>query len=103
MDLIQIEWTAPSEEEAISITSFLLEQKLIACANIFRVNSFFIWKGQQEQSFEMNVKMKSNQASFDKIEKIILEKGSYEIPALIAYQITHAHKEYSKWVRESLS
>ena len=103
MDLIQIEWTAPSEEEAISITSFLLEQKLIACANIFRVNSFFIWKDQKEESFEMNVKMKSNQASFAKIEKIILEKGSYEIPALIAYQITQVHKEYALWVRESIS
>ena len=42
--------TAPNKEEAVKIVRPLLEDRLIACANIVdSVSSFFWWEGKIEE------------------------------------------------------
>lgn len=48
MKIISIYITYPNIEEAKKICTHLLEQKLIACANYFPIESAYWWKGKIE-------------------------------------------------------
>ncbi len=50
MSYIIVLMTASNKEEAIKIVRILLEEKLVACANMIEaVSSFYWWKGTIEE------------------------------------------------------
>ena len=60
--------TAGSREEAVKIVRVLLDERLIACANIVdSVSSFFWWRGKIEEEKEVLVVMKSSERLFKKL------------------------------------
>ena len=64
--MIIVETTFNKKEDAESIVSFLLEEKLIACATYKNVESSYVWKGTIENEKEIEV-------SFQAVQKY--EKG----------------------------
>ena len=96
---ILIFMTVSTREEASKIVHSLLEEKLIACANIIGpVDSFFWWKEKIEKTNEFLVLMKSHGSLFDKISKRVKEMHSYEIPELIALRIEKGLPAYLNWI-----
>ena len=53
MSFIMIYVTHKNKEDAEKIARHLLGKKLIACANIFPINSLYLWKGEIERSKEV--------------------------------------------------
>ncbi len=80
--------TAASKQEAETLTQTLLEEKLIACANIvWPVSSRFRWEGKVEQAEEFLVLMKSRLDLFDALSERILVLHIYEVPEVLALPI----------------
>ena len=78
MAYIIVFMTANSKEEAVNIILALLEERLIACANIIdSVSSFFWWQEKIEETKEVLVLMKSNEHLFKKLSKRVMELHSY--------------------------
>lgn len=102
MTLAYIFWTTSSEKEAKSISKELLEQKLIACANIIpKIQSLYIWEGKLQEESEVKVILKTNPDHFSKIEELILEKCSYEVPEITMMLSNKAHFPYSEWIEKN--
>jgi periplasmic divalent cation tolerance protein len=88
-----------SKKEAEKICTKLLEEKLIACANITGpVSSHFRWAEKIESVEEYLVFLKSRTAMFETICMRIKEMHSYKVPEIIALDIVKASKQYTDWI-----
>lgn len=95
--------TASNTEEASKIVQILLEERLIACANIINsVFSFFWWEGRIDKEKEVLVIMKSNENFFKKLAKRVEELHSYDTPEILALPIINGSKSYLEWMKNCL-
>ena len=91
--------TASTKNEAENITHRLLDERLIACANIIGpISSLYWWKDKVEEANEFLVFMKSRQDLFEKLSTRIKELHSYDVPEIIAVPITAAFPSYLNWI-----
>lgn len=95
--------TCASNKEATKIAKNLLDEKLIACANIIEgVKSLFWWKGKVDKATEALIIVKTVRKNFEKIQKRIKELHSYEVPEIVALPIVAGEGGYLKWITESI-
>ena len=90
-------------KEAQRIAIPLLDERLIACANIVGpVSSLFWWRGKIEKAEEFFVFMKSKKNLFEKITERVKKLHSYEVPEIISLPITDGETSYIEWLDASL-
>jgi periplasmic divalent cation tolerance protein len=95
--------TTANKAEAEKIAQALLEEKLIACANIVNpVSSFFFWSGKIDRCEECLVVLKSRVDSFSKLVERVKALHSYEVPEVLALPIVLGSKDYLDWMGEAL-
>jgi len=103
MSYIIVLVTTGTREEAKKITRSLLDQKLIACANILGpVSSLFWWKERINQENEFLVLMKTRSSLFKNLATTIKQMHSYEVPEIIGVPITKGEQSYLEWLNDSL-
>ncbi|MCK4885319.1 divalent-cation tolerance protein CutA [Candidatus Bathyarchaeota archaeon] len=103
MSYIIVIITASNREEAVKIVRTLLEERLIACANIMDpVSSFFWWQGKIEEEKEVLVIMKSHETLFKKLSKRVMELHSYDTPEILALPIVNGSQSYLEWMKACL-
>jgi len=100
MKLIAVFTTVGTLKEARKIASALVERKLVACAQISEIESFYSWKGAVQNDKEFRVLLKTSAVRYQVVEAAIRELHSYELPAIHALEITHAYGPYAAWVEE---
>ncbi|WP_168464906.1 divalent-cation tolerance protein CutA [Wolbachia endosymbiont of Ctenocephalides felis wCfeT] len=102
LDLIYT--TFSSTEEAKFISERLLDDKLIACVNIFpEVSSLYLWNGKINSSCEVVAIMKSNNSHIDKIIERIEAMHSYDQPVIAVIPIEKANKSFTNWVNSVIN
>ncbi len=89
--------TCKNKKEAKSISKHLLNEKLIACANIMPIESLYLWKNKIEESKETVILAKTKDENYKKIKKEVKKQHSYDIPAIIKLP-TECNKEYNDWI-----
>jgi periplasmic divalent cation tolerance protein len=92
--------TTGSEEEAERISNELVEQRLVACANIFPIRSIYRWEGKIEDSEEFAIIFKTRTELLKDAMAAIREMHSYEVPCLISYEYVDGDKSYLDWITE---
>jgi len=103
-EYVQVLTTAGSEEEAESIASALLEQKLAACVQVAGpIASRYRWQGGLERAQEWQCAAKTEAALYDQVEAAIRAVHSYEEPEIIAIPVLAGSAGYLAWVSESVS
>lgn len=95
--------TTANKAEAEKISQALLQEKLIACANIINpVTSFFHWKGHVDCAEECLAVMKSRRDLFSQLAQRVKALHSYEVPEILALPIIDGSAEYLGWMSEVL-
>lgn len=93
-----------TQEEAKTIARALLDKHLIACANIFAPHlAVYRWKGENEETAEMAMIVKTTKAQYDAVEQLVLSLHSYECPCLIEIPVNGGYAPYLAWVRDNVS
>ena len=98
MRFIEVKTTFEVEEEAKEMAEFLLNEKLIACGQIAKIESHYNWNGKRFCEREFFLIMKTKKSLFKELEKTIKAKHSYEVAEIIATPISHLSKEYADWI-----
>ncbi|MCK5024605.1 MAG: divalent-cation tolerance protein CutA [Thermoplasmata archaeon] len=93
--------TAPNDQEASILSHALVEEKLIACANRFPVQSIYRWQDNIENEAEIMLICKIMASNLDKLIKRVKELHSYDVPEIIALPILGGSKDYLDWVSEN--
>ena len=103
MNYIIVLMTAANRNEAKNIIRILLEEKLIACANMIEgISSFFWWKEKIDEEKEVLVLMKSSKDKFEKLSKRVIELHSYEVPEILSIPIVNGSSTYMDWMKSVL-
>ena len=92
--------TTRSSAEAKKISSHLLKKRLVACTNIFPIESMYWWEGDIEENVEFVILAKTRDENFLKVEKAVKELHSYDIPAIYSWKADKVNKDFSNWVRK---
>ncbi|NGX53982.1 MAG: Divalent-cation tolerance protein CutA [Chlamydiae bacterium] len=96
---IQIYWTCGNIEEAREISRYLVQNHLVACANIIpKVESIYLWKEKLETGKEVKVIFKTREEKFEAVKEAILARCSYDVPEILQVPITDGHQPYLNWV-----
>lgn len=91
--------TCGSKKEALLIAKKLLNERLIACANIIdNIESFFWWKEKLDKARESLIIIKTVKKNFNKIERRIKQLHAYELPEIIALPLVKGEGDYLKWI-----
>ena len=95
--------TTKDEEEAEKIARRLLEEKLVACANVTRgVKSLFWWDGKIDEASEALMVLKSREDFLPEIIETVKALHSYDVPEVLALPAADGNKDYLKWIDESV-
>ena len=99
MSYVLVVTSTSSKEEAVKIVRNLLDEKLIACANIVGpVSSLFWWQGKIDEENEFLVFMKSRKSLFERLSERAVEIHSYDLPEIIALPIVEGSPLYLDWL-----
>ncbi len=96
--LIVINCTTPVTHQD-SLAKQLVDAKLIACANVVpSIHSIYEWQGTVEQAEEALLILKTRKSLFDEVAEAIRAHHPYDVPEIIAQDITHASADYADWI-----
>ena len=79
-----------------------LEQKLAACILRSKVNSSYIWEGQQQDEEEVIILFKTNPSNVEQLEQFILSNHPYDVPAILKINAS-ANQDYENWINNIIS
>lgn len=101
MNIVVIQTTCSSKEEAKKIAKVLVVEKLAACVQLSEIESFYNWNNEFCCDNETLLNIKTIKENFEKIKSRILELHSYDLPEIIQLDITNASEEYLKFIGEN--
>ena len=91
--------TTSSPDEAEKIGRALVEEKLVACANIVpSIRSIYRWQGKICDDKETLIILKTKKELFEQIEQRVKALHSYEVPEIISMPIIEGSNEYLSWL-----
>ncbi len=93
--------THPDEETARRLSRLLIEEKLIACANLFPIQSAYWWSGEVQAEGEWVSLLKTTLEMHPLVEQRLLKLHPYDIPCIIKVDV-EANESYERWIRESV-
>lgn len=92
--------TLPDAGSAEALAVQLLEERLVACANVLPgAQSVYRWKGEIRSDQEAVVILKTTHASLRELERRLPELHPYEVPEVIALDVVGGLDRYLSWVR----
>lgn len=95
--------TTSSKQEAEKIAQHLLDQRLIACANIIGpVSSLFHWSGKIERAEEYLMLLKSRKDLFEQLAETVKALHSYEVPEILVLPVVGGSEAYLGWLGSCL-
>jgi len=94
--------TCGTLDEARKIARTLVDERLVSCVNITRIDSIYRWKGQVEESEEHLLIMKTRFSIYERAENRIRALHSYELPEIIALKVEKGYAPYLDWVARNV-
>lgn len=90
-----------TKKEAKKTAKYLLKKRLIACGNIFPINSLYWWEGKIIDDNEFVLIAKTTKANFEKVKKEVEKIHSYEIPCIVKIPVS-SNKKYFDWLKKEI-
>jgi periplasmic divalent cation tolerance protein len=98
-DVLLVITNLPDAASATQLAQQLVEARVAACVNqLAPCTSTYRWQGKIETATEVPLLIKTTQAAYPQLEKLILAAHPYELPEIIAVPVTDGLPAYLAWV-----
>ncbi|MFH2060602.1 MAG: divalent-cation tolerance protein CutA [Pseudomonadota bacterium] len=101
MDYAIILTTCPNEQEAKDLALKIIAQKLAACVQLSKIQSFYTWKGNTCIDPEIRLTIKTRKSLYEALETFIKKHHGYEVPQIVMLSITDGSDNYLDWINEN--
>jgi periplasmic divalent cation tolerance protein len=92
--------TCPADQ-AEALARRLVEARVAACVNVVpKLASIYRWQGAVHTDTEALLIIKTTAARFDDLKRAVLAAHPYELPEVIAVDITAGHAPYLDWIAQ---
>jgi periplasmic divalent cation tolerance protein len=96
--------TFPDAEIARKIAHELVENAIVACANVVpAVESIYFWKEKVEISAEVLAIFKMTAARYSEFESRLRKLHPYDVPEIVRLNVAGGNSDYLRWIEESCS
>ena len=96
--------TFPDKEIAQKIARDLVENAIVACANIVpSVESIYFWKEKVETSAEALAIFKMTAERYSEFESRLRKLHPYDVPEIVGLNIVEGSADYLRWIGQSCS
>lgn len=100
-DAVILLTTSPDMATARDIANTLLKEKLVACVNLLpQITSMYVWQGQQEESTEVQMILKTRRSLFPILEQRIKALHPYDVPEILTIPVTDGSPDYLQWLHD---
>ncbi len=100
-DVLLVYSTTPNFETAEKIAQELVGKKLAACVSMIPgVQSVYHWQGNVEKATEICLMIKTTRHRFSALSEALMALHPYEVPELIAVDVTAGLPSYLQWVKD---
>ncbi|MEK0081998.1 divalent-cation tolerance protein CutA [Benzoatithermus flavus] len=91
--------TCPSKEEALDIARTLMEERLIACANVLPdMMAIYRWQGAVHEASEVVLILKTSPSLAERVSERVQALHSYECPCVAVLPVTAGNLAYLDWI-----
>ena len=88
------------EASAAAVAGQLLDEKLVACANILPpMRSLYTWQGERGEAVEVGVLFKTDAALLDRATARLAELHPYDTPAVLGWRTDTVAAPTAEWLR----
>lgn len=99
--IVLIYVTCPSTAVAKDIAAPLIDQRLVACANILPgMVSIYRWEGVVVNDDEAVLILKTQQRLADTVAKAVVAAHPYDLPAVLVLPVTGGHAGFLTWLAD---
>ena len=103
-DLCTVYVTYPNEDTALSISKLLVQQKLVACANILpEIISLYEWKGEVVHETETAVLYKTDKCLFEPLNAYLNRHHPYDVVCCVLWSVEQSDPLYDQWVTQTIN
>ena len=93
-----------NEQDAARVVRVLVEERLIACANLLPgARSIYRWKDGVQDEREVVVLMKTRKQDWTALLSRLHELHPYETPECLALRVAAGAPKYMAWLEEALA
>lgn len=93
--------TFPDLRTARKVITGLVNARLVACGNIFKLFSIYRWQGKVEKMPEYGAIIKTQKQKYRAVENYIKKNHPYDVPEIIAWNIDQGGKNYLNWIKKT--
>lgn len=91
--------TASSRDEAVRLGRALVEQRLVACANVIDgATSIYWWEGAVQEAGEAVLLCKTRSELVEVVVARVRELHTYSCPCVVALPITAGNPQFLDWI-----
>ncbi|MCX7785961.1 MAG: divalent-cation tolerance protein CutA [candidate division WOR-3 bacterium] len=93
--------TTAQKSDAEKICQTLVKNSLSACTQILGpIRSIYIWKNKMQNAKEYLCIIKTTTNRYRKVETTIRQIHPYELPEIIAIDISRGYQKYLSWLKQ---
>ena len=91
--------TAPDADTAAGLARQLVEERLVACANLVpAVRSIYRWEGAVADDSEVLLVLKTARDRLEQVAARVKDLHPYELPEVVALPIVGGSRDYLDWL-----
>jgi periplasmic divalent cation tolerance protein len=98
-DAMVVLTTLPDAGKAAEIARVLVDERLIACANVLpEVRSIYRWQGKVNDEHEVLVVLKTSAQRLARVQQRLRELHPYDVPEMLALRVEAGWPPYLDWL-----
>ncbi len=93
--------TTDDATKAATLAKKVVEEKLAACAQIIKIESYFMWDGALDQAGEYLILLKTRADLYEELEAFVKANHDYDVPEILQLPVTNGFGGYLSWMDEN--
>ncbi len=93
--------THANESDATILANSLVEQKFVACSNIFPITSAYWWNEAVQNEKEWVSIVKTIPENWEAVKSQVAKIHPYEVPCILKIDV-EANEAYEQWIKDSV-